>query len=56
MSNVSKHATLKDVDEANKALRTLQSKTVHFKFTKYKLLLTLLLRMLVYQMAPHKVH
>ena len=32
MSNVGKHATVKDVDEANKALRKLQSKTVHLKF------------------------
>ena len=32
MSNVGKHATVKDVDEANKALRKLLSKTVHLKF------------------------
>ena len=60
MSNVGKHATVKDVDEANKALRKLQSKTVHLKFPnlgkppKYKLLLTLVLCMLAYHMAPHK--
>ena len=32
MSNVGKHATVKDVDEANKAFRKPQSKTVHLKF------------------------
>ena len=32
MSNVDKHATVKDVDEANKALRKLQSKTIHLRF------------------------
>ena len=32
MSNVSKHATVKDVNKANKALGKLQSKTVHLKF------------------------
>ena len=32
MSNVGKHITVKDVDEANKAFRKFQSKTVHLKF------------------------
>ena len=32
MSNAGKHATVKGVDEANKALRKLQSKTVQLKF------------------------
>ena len=32
MNNVGKHATVKDVNEANKALRKLESKIVHFKF------------------------
>ena len=34
MSNVGKHATVKDVDEASKALRKRQSNTVHLKFPK----------------------
>ena len=33
MNNAGKHTTVKDVDEANKALRKLQSKTVHLKFS-----------------------
>ena len=62
MSNVGKHATVEDVDEANKALRKLQSKTAHLKFPnlgnspKVQDIASLMLHMLVYQMAPHKVH
>ena len=59
MSNVGKHATVRDVDETNKALRKLQSKTVHLKFPNLRnlsVVQALMLRMPAYQMAPHKVH